>query len=115
IHVESWQAAYAADLPAEFLRDLSVTGRQRGWRERLAARDPRRSVLVVTVDGEVTGFACQGVCRDDDASPATGELWSIYLDPPQWGRGLGRQLHDEAIAVLRRDGYRNARLWVLDR
>jgi ribosomal protein S18 acetylase RimI-like enzyme len=113
IHVVSWQAAYAGDLPDEFLRNLSVADRQRAWRERLARDDPRRRVLVVTDSSEVAGFACVGVCRDDDAQPDTGEVWSIYLAPAQWGRSLGRRLHDEALATLRRDSYRHATLWVL--
>ncbi|MFD2417767.1 GNAT family N-acetyltransferase [Amycolatopsis pigmentata] len=114
IHVVAWQATYAGVLPAEFLRNLSVADRQRAWRERLAQDDPRRHVLVVTADSDVVGFACAGVCRDDDAPPRTGELWSIYLIPAHWGHGHGRRLHDETLAALERDSYRRATLWVLD-
>jgi L-amino acid N-acyltransferase YncA len=113
IHVVSWQVVYAGDLPDEFLRSLSVADRQRAWRQLLAPGDQQVRVLIVAHDGEVVGFACVGECSYDDALPETGELQSLYLDPGNWRRGLGRQLHDEALAVLQRDGYRSATLWVL--
>ena len=37
-----------------------------------------------------------------------------YLDPSAWSRGLGRQLMDSSVEELRRLGYREAVLWVLD-
>lgn len=114
IHVEAWRAAYVDILPEAFLRGLSIPDRQRGWRQRLTAPDRKLSVLVV-LDGEVVaGFACVGGSRDEDAPTAVGELQSIYLAPENWGRGLGRCLHEEAAATLRRAGYARATLWVLD-
>jgi len=114
IHVLSWQAAYADALPAEFLRTLSVQGRQDRWRDRLAATDRAVRVLVVVDNATVVGFECVGPSRDDAASPEVGELQSIYLDPAKWGQGLGTALHDEGLNTLRQDGYTSATLWVLD-
>lgn len=114
IHVEAWRVAYADALPEAFLQWLSIPDRQRVWRQRLTAPDRKVSVLVV-VDGEaVAGFACVGASRDEDVPTGIGELLSIYLDPENWGRGLGRRLHDDAVATLRRAGYARATLWVLD-
>ncbi|WP_232285313.1 GNAT family N-acetyltransferase [Saccharomonospora xinjiangensis] len=110
----SWRAAYVNVLPGDYLAGLSITDRQRAWRRWFIASHRSARVLVVA-DGEtVVGFACVGASRDDDAAAATGELQSIYLDPAKWGLGLGRLLHAEALATLRRDGYRRATLWVLD-
>lgn len=114
IHVVSWQAAYADALPAAFLEGLAIADRQHTWRQRLAAKDRAVRDLVVIDGGVVAGFACVGASRDDDVAVGTGELWCLYLDPAKWGRGLGRQLHDQALATLRQDGYVRASLWVLD-
>lgn len=114
IHVASWQAAYAGQLPDEFLSALSVADRQRGWRRRLESSPAGNTVLVVEVDQTVAGFCSVGPSRDEPAEPDTAELYAIYLHPRYWGSGLGRALHDYAIATLLTRGYRNATLWVLD-
>jgi GNAT superfamily N-acetyltransferase len=112
VHVGSWQSAYEGLLPAEFLAGLSVPARERSWVEILSAAIPRQTVLVASVDGAVTGFAAVCPSRDEDASPETGELTSIYLLPDHWGRGTGRALHDRAVAVLAAT-FTTATLWVL--
>ncbi|HEX3792607.1 MAG TPA: GNAT family N-acetyltransferase [Pseudonocardiaceae bacterium] len=112
IHVASWQAAYAGLLPAEFLRGLSVADRQQYWARRLA--EPRPGHVLVVLDGpEVAGFTDVGPSRDEGADAHTGELNAIYLHPERWRRGLGRQLHEHALAELAADGYTTATLWVL--
>ncbi|EHK88143.1 N-acetyltransferase family protein [Saccharomonospora azurea] len=114
IHVESWRAAYARLLPADFLAGLSIAQRQAAWRRQLTAGESAAPVVVVTEGGTVTGFACVSASRDEDASAGTGELQSLYLDPAMWGRGLGRRLHASALAVLREGGCLRATLWVLE-
>lgn len=74
IHVLSWQATYAGQLPDDWLAALGRPS------------------------------------RDDDASAGTGELRAIYLHPGYWNRGLGRLLHDHALAALSNDGHRCATL-----
>jgi GNAT superfamily N-acetyltransferase len=112
VHIGSWQAAYDGLLPAEFLAGLSLPARERAWTTALSAADSRHTVLVASVDGAVVGFA--GVCpsRDEDATPETGELTSIYLLPDRWGRGAGRALHERAVATLA-GTFTTATLWVL--
>jgi len=46
VHVASWRAAYAGQLPDGFLRKLSVDERTRSWRSRIAARRADETVLV---------------------------------------------------------------------
>ncbi|HEX2298561.1 MAG TPA: GNAT family N-acetyltransferase [Pseudonocardiaceae bacterium] len=123
VHVRSWQAAYAGQLPDELLRALSVGDRQRTWEQRLselteihpaqAHSQQNGRTLVIEVEGAVGGFASVGPCRDDGADERTGELWALYLHPRYWNRGLGRRLHDEAITVLSGQGCHRAVLWVL--
>ncbi|WP_328607253.1 GNAT family N-acetyltransferase [Amycolatopsis sp. NBC_00345] len=112
VHVASWQAAYDGLLLAEFLAGLSVPARERFWAGTLSAADSRQTVLVASVDGAVTGFAAICPSRDEDATPETGELTSIYLLPGQWGRGTGRALHERVVAELAVT-FTTATLWVL--
>lgn len=61
----------------------------------------------------IVGMAATGSARDSDASATTGELEAIYLAPEAIGRGIGRALHDRALADLRERGFTEATLWVL--
>jgi len=112
VHVASWRGAYAELLPQSLLDALSVERRADQWRDQLA--DPEQTTLVA-VDGlrGVVGLASVGESRDTDTDASTGELSAIYLHPSVWGVGLGRALHEAAVAALSHR-YRAAKLWVLD-
>ncbi|WP_406642217.1 N-acetyltransferase family protein [Amycolatopsis sp. WGS_07] len=114
VHVGSWQAAYAGLLPEEFLSGLSVETREQFWASNLANSSVPHTVLAATSPGSdaITGFAVFGPSRDDDATPQTGELSSIYLLPSEWGRGMGRALHEECVRGLAAQ-FEVATLWVL--
>jgi GNAT superfamily N-acetyltransferase len=114
IHVSSWRAAYAGQLPEQFLAGLSVAEGETAWQLRLSA-PPRgcHTLLVEHEAGHPAGFACVGPARDRDAAADTGELQALYVHPDRWRSGLGNLLHDHALDHLRRTGYRTATLWVL--
>jgi len=112
VHVRSWQAAYAGQLPEDLLRDLSVATRTEAWHRALAQPTARRTTLVAECGNGVAGFVDTGPSRDDDADDSVGELSAIYVDPHCWGQGLGRALHDQAIAILA-EHCTYATLWVL--
>jgi GNAT superfamily N-acetyltransferase len=54
-----------------------------------------------------------GVIPDPEEG-SRAQIVRLYVDPGHWGRGIGRRLHDQALAHLRRAGYRVADLWVLE-
>jgi GNAT superfamily N-acetyltransferase len=56
----------------------------------------------------VDGTAIVGLVQARDAW-----LSHLYVDPPQWHRGVGAMLHDAAVEELRRQGHARASLWVL--
>jgi GNAT superfamily N-acetyltransferase len=72
------------------------------------------TVLLAEDDGEIVGFAVVRASGDDDASPQTGELDGLYTDPSVWGQGVGRVLHDEAVARLTAAGFEDATLWTAE-
>lgn len=114
VHVRAWKEAYPGLIPQDYLDALGVEDRLGQWDEALSG-GPWPVVLVAEEGGTVLGFASIGPTRDDDLDGRrVGELQTLYLDPGRWGTGLGAQLHDEAMAELRRAGFVSASLWALD-
>jgi len=66
---------------------------------------------VAEVAGEVAGFAGLGPARDD---AQVGEVYTIYVLPDVWSRGVGRALMVETLSLLRGEGFAEAILWVLE-
>ena len=111
---DAWRWAYADILPPEHLAALSVDAQARYWRDVIASPDRDRVILIALDEDRVVGVASSGASGDEDASPSTGELDVLYLLPDHVGTGLGRELHDRALAVLRDAGFDRATLWVLE-
>ncbi len=59
------------------------------------------------------GFSSLGTARPGD-DPQLGELFTIYVDPDDWGSGIGRALMTATLDRLRDEGFVEAVLWVLE-
>jgi GNAT superfamily N-acetyltransferase len=97
-------------LDAAALAGVTAASRRPMWERVLGSGDDRFVVFMAEIDGTVAGFCSVGPSRTvDDA----GELYTIYLEPGQEGKGLGHALLTAAEDALREQGYRLAILWVL--
>jgi GNAT superfamily N-acetyltransferase len=116
LHVRAWRAAYSGMLPAAFLDQLKVEEREAMWRRSVTAPEvapAERVILVAEENGTLLGLASAGHARGDDEF-GMGEVYSINVDPPAWGRGAGGALLAAATAWL--DGrFGVSILWVVDR
>jgi ribosomal protein S18 acetylase RimI-like enzyme len=112
IHVRAWQAAYRGIMPDDYLDGLQAEDRVAMWRAEIANPRPDQHLRVITVGGEVVGFANSGPEGDPATDRETGELYAINVDPDHWSRGLGRVLLRDVTAGLADAGYRTAVLWV---
>lgn len=93
VHVRSWREAYTGIVPDDYLAGLDPHQRTPVWTENLR-RGPDDHVLtwVAEVAGRIVGFATLGPGRDEDVRRGDREIYSIYLEPEQWGRGVARDL-----------------------
>jgi GNAT superfamily N-acetyltransferase len=136
VHVRAWQEAYRGIMAAEFLEALDPSERAASYTfEADEAGAPTTVIAVGGVAGDgddpsltnrevrsgsspspgerVLGFVTYAASRDADA-PGLGEVVALYVDPDQYGGGVGRLLMAEARRRLRDAGYSEALLWVLD-
>lgn len=117
VHVDSWQAGYLGLIPASVLNRLTVSGQAASWHKLLRGQGtPGARTWLVAVGESIVGFSSVGPTRDDEEEGRglIGEVYTIYLSPPAWGRGLGGELLDAVQADLARRGYRTATIWVLE-
>lgn len=113
LNVRAWRWAYAGLVPDALLDGLSVEHSEAQCRAHLADPPAGMHTWVAERAGRVVGFVNAGPSRDDDAPPATGEVYAIYVDPLDVGTGVGQALLACAMASFRRQGCRAVTLWVL--
>ena len=104
VHYTSWQETYRGLIPDACLAKRTLE------RCREAARRWPENTLVADLDGKIIGFACYGVCRDEDLS-GCGEVITLYVLKEFQGLGIGKKLMDAALNRLA--SYKTIALWVL--
>ncbi|MGC4190238.1 MAG: GNAT family N-acetyltransferase [Thermomicrobiales bacterium] len=117
IHVRVWQRSYRGIMPDDFLDALAPEHRYERWEREVAAPNAAMTVIVAEdpVVGQIVGFCsvCPQNHREpvDEALPAAGELYTMYVD--EKGRGIGRCLIEAAEARMRAMGFTRGVLWML--
>lgn len=110
IDVRAWRAAYSSIFPEGAVTGLSAPRRMFKWARVLSRRRDSELVLVAEIDGRIVGFCQAGADRDDPE--AAGEIYTLYVDPDAWGRGVGSALIEIALTWLA-PRYERAILWVV--
>lgn len=112
VHVASWRTTYAGQMPQSVLDQLSVPQRQLMWARQL--EDTSQRIVVAERNGAIVGFSSVGPSRDEDRSPGTAEVYTIYLLEGSKGIGIGPALWASSFETLTELGYSEVTLWVLD-
>lgn len=111
INATSWRETYRGLLTAEFLRrlpnDYWVTS-VRTW-----LGSGQLYGLIALEDSRPVGCCIYGHGRDTEKSD-WGEIVSLYVLPDSMRRGVGSKLLNEALRLLREDGYSSCYLWAIE-
>lgn len=111
VHVRSWQQGYRDLVAQDFLDGLRPE--DMATRYAFEGTDPQGPYTLVAVDRDsIRGHITVGRSRDDDVVDS-GEVWALYVDPPQWGSGVSSVLLVAGCDRLSRAGHEKAFLWVL--
>lgn len=113
-HIACWRSAYRGIITDEYLDSMSAEQEQRAERCRQLLNEPGdNEFYYAELDGKMIGRLVICKSRDED-KPDAGEIGAIYLLDAFWGKGYGRQMMDYAISALKRRGYQEIIVWVLE-
>ena len=112
IHTRARASYYRGHVDERVLVDPEQAARRRDVIEGFLY-SPDQALLCAELDGRLVGFTAAGPSHDPDADPArVGELYSLYVAPPSWRRGIGGELLRAAVSRLRVSfGYLTLWVW----
>ncbi|HSG30236.1 MAG TPA: GNAT family N-acetyltransferase [Thermodesulfobacteriota bacterium] len=96
VHVVSWKEAYKNIMTEKTLSSITVAKQKKEWDTYL--EDEHAQTLVAEKDGRIVGFVIFGDTWDEDLedkSDSSYEIYSIYVDPAEFGNGIGTELLTE--------------------
>lgn len=112
IHVETWRHAYKGIVPDSYLDGLSIERRAEAW-GKILSESVAGTLVAVDADGRIVGWVSFGASRDSDGR-GLGEVYAVYLQTSEWGKGIGRDLMAAAERRLAGQGFSVVTLWVLE-
>ncbi len=110
VYIDSWHDTYPGVLPTALLCAMTSKGQTARWLATIRAQG-RESVLVADSSDEgIVGMASLGPARDGSLG-FDGEVYTLYVDPSYYGRGIGRALLQNAFLTLRKQGMTSCLIW----
>lgn len=113
IHSESLKFSCTGIFTDDYItRTFSPERRKEGFRRELDMGCPETAILFA---GDIpVGLFTFGKSRYGEVDGSCIEIWRIYLKPDYIGKGFGTTLMEWGLEELRKKGYKQAILWVLE-
>jgi GNAT superfamily N-acetyltransferase len=114
LQVRSWKAAYRGIVPDSFLDELSEDAWLERWNDQLSAPGREGIHQLVSTEAPDAPPCAVAVCGPamEPTVELTGQLYVLYADPAEWGRGHGAALLRRVHELLAAEGHTGALLWV---
>ena len=115
VHIDGWGRAHAELVPEAYIRyKASSVGREDFWRDELRLEADDRKPWIALADEQIIGFADGGMARDDDLDSGTGEVYTLFVTPECWEKGIRSRLVQHVARDLREHDFQRAVFWVLE-
>lgn len=113
VHLVSWKSTYSGIVSDQYLSNLTLEKRKKGWIKTFTKPNKDESIFVAVDEGEIIGF-CNGGKNRSDNKNYDGELYAIYILDEYHGKGIGTSLIKNLVSVLREKNYESLMVWVLE-
>ncbi len=110
VYIESWHDTYAGVLPTQLLCAMTPGGQSARWQATIRARAREHVLVAEHEEFRLVGMTSFGPSRDG-AAGYDGEIYTLYVDPSFFDRGVGKALVRGAFDSLRRRGYSSCIIW----
>lgn len=105
-----WKKVYRGYVNPELLTEDGC--RRRGGRMKHMLLSGKTSEYVWDEEGRILGMLSSGKTHDKD-KPEAYEIFRIYIEEKEWGKGIGTGLLSFAEKQAGRLGYKEAVVWVV--
>jgi ribosomal protein S18 acetylase RimI-like enzyme len=110
VYIESWHDTYPGVVPTALLTAMTHKGQTARWRSAIRSGN-REAVFVAEHERDgILGMMSFGPARDADLG-FNAEIYTLYVDPGFFGRGIGRAMMFSAFARMRTRSYTSCIIW----
>jgi ribosomal protein S18 acetylase RimI-like enzyme len=110
VYIDSWHDTYPAILPTELLRAMTPRGQEARWRATIVARGREQVLVAECAEHGVVGMTSFGPAQDKGLG-YDGEVYTLYVAPDFFGRGIGSMLLRGAFAMLHKSHFASCQIW----
>jgi ribosomal protein S18 acetylase RimI-like enzyme len=110
VYIDSWHDTYAGVLSSQLLCAMTPNGQAARWQATICARGRERVIVAEHEGYGIVGMSSFGPARDG-AAGFDGEIYTLYVDPSFFNRGVGKKLLEAAFADMRRRSYSSCIIW----
>jgi len=110
VYVDSWHDTYPAILPAELLRAMNPKGQAQRWRAAILAPGRERILVAECPRDGILGMTSFGAAQDK-AVGFDGEIYTLYVAPDFFGKGIGKSLFTAAFGALHGLRFSSCIIW----
>ena len=110
VYIESWHDTYPGVVPTALLTAMTLKGQTARWRSAIRSAS-RETVFVAESERHgILGMSSFGPSRDT-VMGFDGEIFTLYVDPSFFGRGIGRMMMVSAFARMSARGFSSCVIW----
>jgi predicted N-acetyltransferase YhbS len=110
IYIESWHDTYPAVLSRQMLCAMTPQGQTARWNAAIRAQKRENVLVAEDAKAGLVAMASLGPARDKSLG-YDGEVYTLYVDPNYFGRGVGKTLLQGCFVALAQRGHTSCVIW----